>query len=105
MDFFKDLQVNALLLTSPVDLSFGLTSVKRGHGSLQGLRSLINSYHQEGIKILIELSPNYVNDDHEWFKKAREQLATNSSIFADYFIWRSNPNDWVMTGPIELSLF
>jgi maltose alpha-D-glucosyltransferase / alpha-amylase len=43
-----------------------------------------------GIKILIDLVVNHTSDQHEWFKKSREN---KDSKYRDYYIWKKKPEE------------
>ncbi|KAJ0173809.1 hypothetical protein K1T71_010958 [Dendrolimus kikuchii] len=51
-----------------------------------------------GIKIIVDLIPNYVSKSHIWFRKSENKTAP----YTDYFVWKEGrngkedvPNNWV----------
>jgi alpha-glucosidase len=69
-------------------------------GTLAEARQLIAAAHQRGLRVLLDLVPNHVSDQHPWF---REALAANpGSPERARFIFRDGrgsdgaapPNDW-----------
>ena len=41
-------------------------------GTLDELRAAIHDFHEEGIKVLLDIVPNHVSSQHPWFKAAIE---------------------------------
>ena len=76
-------------------------------GTLDELRAAIHDFHEEGIKVLLDIVPNHVSSQHPWFKAAIE--GDEDGPEESRFIIRSGsgpkgaspPNDWksIFGGP------
>jgi alpha-amylase len=64
-----------------------LFAVDRSFGSLDDFRTLVREAHGRGMKVLLDMEPQYVADGHPWLRPPRAGAA---SPFADY-IWRGGP--------------
>ena len=66
-------------------------------GTIETMDQLIESAHEKGIKILLDLVFNHSSDQHHWF---RESLRNPDGQYGDYYIWRDPapdggpPNNW-----------
>ena len=69
-------------------------------GSLAGAEAMIAEAHKLGIRILLDIVPNHVSDQHRWFQEAL--AASPGSPERERFIFRDGrgpngderPNDW-----------
>ena len=70
-------------------------------GSLEEFDRMIDDFHQRGIMVLMDIVPNHVSSQHEWFQSALTEGAGNPC--EERFIIREGtglggvnpPNDWV----------
>ncbi|MEG2924604.1 MAG: alpha-glucosidase, partial [Oscillospiraceae bacterium] len=65
-------------------------------GTMQDCEELLNTAHEKGLKIMIDLVVNHSSDEHEWFKQCKTDKAASTR---DYYIWRDGkngkePNNW-----------
>jgi alpha-glucosidase len=106
LDYLADLGIDAIWL-SPFyptpDKDFGYdisnyTDVDPRFGTLADLDRLIESAHQRGIRIVLDLVLNHTSDQHPWFLESR---VSRDNPKADWYIWRDSPNNWqsVFGGP------
>ena len=67
----------------------GFTKISQSYGSLEDFENLIQNFHKNGIKIILDFMPNY---NSEWFLKSKQ----NDPEYIDYYIWSNNlTNNWV----------
>ena len=55
-------------------------------GNLDDFKSLVNTAHRRGIKIIMDFVPNHSSDEHEWFQKSLKR----EEPYTDYYVW-ANP--------------
>lgn len=66
-------------------------------GTLEEMDLLIETAHQKGVRVLLDLVFNHSSDQHLWF---RESLRDPDGEYGDYYIWRDPaddggpPNNW-----------
>jgi alpha-glucosidase len=73
-------------------------------GSLDDFFELLDSAHQQGLKVIIDLVPNHTSDQHPWFFESR---SSRDNPKRDWYVWAdarddgSPPNNWlsVFGGP------
>ena len=74
-------------------------------GTLDDFDQLIESLHEAGIKLIVDIVPNHTSDRHEWFVEALEaakgEPARDRYIFRDGATGDQPPSDWesVFGGP------
>src|SRR3990172_10542759 len=106
LDYLADLGIDAIWL-SPFyptpDKDFGYdisnyTDVDPRFGTLADLDRLIESAHQRGIRIVLDLVLNHTSDQHPWFLESR---VSHDNPKTDWYILRDSPNNWqsVFGGP------
>ena len=59
-------------------------NVAEMYGDLDDLKSLIQTAHALGIRIIMDLVLNHTSDEHPWFKASRSD---RSSPYRDYYVW------------------
>ena len=68
------------------------------YGTLEDFDRLVTQAHDEGLKVMMDLTPNHTSDQHEWFKTSR---SSRDNPKRDWYVWRdpkkdgSPPNNWV----------
>ena len=65
-------------------------------GTMDDFNELVQTLHDNGIKLIMDFIPNHSSADHDWFKKSRNR----EEPYTDYYIWkdcnpRQMPNNWV----------
>ena len=66
-------------------------------GTIEEMEELIESAHQEGIRVLLDLVFNHTSDRHRWFQ---ESCRAPEGEYGDYYIWRDPapgggpPHNW-----------
>ncbi|XP_063232111.1 maltase 2-like [Bacillus rossius redtenbacheri] len=109
LDHLKDAGIGALWLspifTSPgVDFGYDIsnyTQIDPLFGTIEDLRELKSAAEKLGLKLLLDLVPNHVSNESEWFKKSVQKI----DPYTDYFVWvdpkkdengtRQPPNNWL----------
>ncbi len=95
VDYLKDLGVNAVWLNpiykSPFkdggyDIS-DYNEIDKRFGTLKDLDNLIKVFHENGIKIVLDLVIGHTSDKHKWFKKS---TLINKNKYSDYYVWSSS---------------
>ncbi|WP_304008231.1 alpha-glucosidase [Rothia mucilaginosa] len=72
-------------------------------GTMDDFDKLLETAHEHGIKLMMDLVVNHTSDEHEWFKQAR---SSKDNPYRDYYIWRDPkgfdedgkpipPNNWI----------
>jgi alpha-glucosidase len=60
--------------------------------------ALVESAHQDGLKVILDLVPNHTSDQHPWFLESR---SSRENPKRDWYIWRDGapeggpPNNWL----------
>ena len=62
-------------------------AVDPSFGSLDDFRMMVREAHGRGLKVILDMEPQYVADGHPWLRPA---TAGTASPFADY-LWRGGP--------------
>ena len=59
-------------------------------GSLDDFREFADRAHERGIRVITDLVFNHTSDEHEWFRRAREDP---ESEYHDYYLWTGHLED------------
>jgi alpha-glucosidase len=103
--YVADLGVDAIWLSpifrSPmVDNGYDISDhcdVDPLFGTLEEASALITEAHRLGLKVILDMIPNHVSDQHRWFQAA---LSSPDSPYRSWFVFREGepdgqpPNDW-----------
>ncbi len=99
VNYLKWLGVDAIWITpfypSPlIDNGYDVSdyvNVDERLGTLDDFNKLIKVYHDNGIKVIIDVVFNHTSDQHVWFKKA----LNGDEKYMDYYVFRDQPaNNW-----------
>ncbi len=90
--YLKELGVNAVwfnpIFKSPFkDGGYDIVDyyeIDEKFGSMQDLEELIKVFHENGIKVILDLVIGHTSNKHKWFKKSA--LKTKNK-YSDYYIW------------------
>lgn len=103
--YLKELGVDVIWL-SPVyqspndDNGYDISdyrAIMKEFGTMEDFDRMLNSAHDAGIKIMMDLVVNHTSDEHLWFIESRK--STNNP-YRDYYIWHDGksdgtpPNNW-----------
>lgn len=104
LPYLKDLGVDAIWLSpiykSPfIDAGYDITdykSVDDTYGDLSDFRTLLNSAHNMGIRVIMDMVLNHTSNQHPWFIESSSSL---NNPKRDWYIWKKNknnktPNNW-----------
>ncbi len=92
LDYLQELGVTCLWLLpiypSPLkDDGYDISShygIHPSYGNLDDFKELLDSAHERGLHVIMDLVLNHTSDQHPWFRAAR---ANPNSIFRDYYVW------------------
>lgn len=96
--YLKDLGVDAVWLNpvykSPFkdagyDISDYLTIDKR-FGTMDDLKELIDTFHKNGIKVVLDMVFGHTSNKHKWFLKSTNKTRNK---YSDYYIWSGSNFD------------
>ena len=97
LDYLQELGITAIWLMpffpSPLrddgyDIS-DYNSIHASYGTLEDLRSFLNSAHDRGIRVIIELVLNHTSDQHPWFQESR---SSKDNPRRDWYVWSDTNN-------------
>ena len=98
--YLRELGVNAVWISpcfqSPnVDNGYDISdyrAIDEKAGDLDSFCKMIEIFHENGIKVILDFVANHTSDKHFWFEQAR---SSKDNPYRDYYIWRETPpNDW-----------
>ncbi|MFC1550991.1 alpha-amylase family glycosyl hydrolase [Candidatus Latescibacterota bacterium] len=96
LDYIKKLGANALWLmpinTSETYHGYDIEDyydVNEDFGTMEDFKSLLDTAHEKGIKIVIDLVINHSSNENEWFIKSAKRIAP----YDDWYIWRKELPD------------
>jgi maltose alpha-D-glucosyltransferase / alpha-amylase len=92
LGYLQDLGVNAIWLMpffpSPLrDDGYDIAdynSVHSSYGTLEDFRKVLDSAHNRGIRIIIEMVLNHTSDQHPWFQESR---SSTDNPRRDWYVW------------------
>ncbi len=108
--YLATLGINVIWL-SPVfgspndDMGYDISdyySIMDEFGTMSDFDELLETAHNHGIKILMDMVANHTSDEHEWFVQSR---SSKDNPYRDFYIWRDSsgtddrgnplpPNNW-----------
>jgi trehalose-6-phosphate hydrolase len=104
LDYLKNLGVDVIWLTpvytSPQrDNGYDISdyyNIDSRYGSMADFEKLLESAHERGIHIIMDIVVNHTSTDHEWFKEA---ASSKENPYRDFYIWKNPvnnqaPNNW-----------
>ncbi|MBZ5666451.1 MAG: maltose alpha-D-glucosyltransferase [Acidobacteriia bacterium] len=92
LDYLQELGINAIWLMpffpSPLrddgyDIS-DYNGVHSSYGTLEDFRKLLESAHERGIRVIIEMVLNHTSDQHPWFQESR---SSQDNPRRDWYVW------------------
>ena len=91
LSYIRDLGADAIWLMpihpSPSYHKYDVVDYRAIHpdyGTMDDFKVLLDSAHQMGLKIMLDLVINHSSDQHPWFQAA---LAGAESPYRDYYVW------------------
>ena len=99
LDHLRDLGVDCLWLLpispSPLrDDGYDVAdycSVHPDYGTLEDFRRLVREAHARDMRVIADLVPNHVSDQHAWFRASRDPAHPQHALYRDWFVW--SPTD------------
>lgn len=102
LDYLKSLGVHYLWLTpifpSPTYHGYDCTdyySIAPSLGDLTSFDALVNSAHEKGFAILLDLVLNHTAKSHPWFSQSEQDYKagnTGTDSKKDYYVWKGEAN-------------
>jgi maltose alpha-D-glucosyltransferase / alpha-amylase len=107
LPYLQELGINAIWLMpffpSPLrDDGYDIAdyqSVHASYGTLGDFRKLLDSAHERGIRVIIEMVLNHTSDQHPWFKESR---SSPDNPRRDWYVWSDTDNRYKGTRIIFL---
>ena len=104
MDYLRELGINVIWL-SPVyqspntDNGYDISdyqAIMEEFGTMEDFDRMLQSAHDHGIRLVMDLVVNHTSDEHPWFVESRKSV---DNPYRDYYIWRpgkdgKEPNNW-----------
>lgn len=95
LDYLKDLGVDVIwlcpLYKSPnKDNGYDISDyqeINPEYGTMADFDELLETAHQKGLKIIMDLVVNHTSSEHQWFIEAKK---SKDNPYRDYYIWREN---------------
>ena len=92
LDYLKELGINAIWLMpffpSPLrDDGYDIAdynSVHSSYGTLDDFKLFLESAHERGIRVIIEMVLNHTSDQHPWFQQSR---SSRENPRRDWYVW------------------
>ncbi len=105
LDYIQSLGVDGIwfspIYPSPnADYGYDISdykSINPEFGTLDDFKKILDSAHERGMKVFMDLVVNHTSDEHEWFKESAKSV---DNPYHDYYIWRKGkgkrpPNNWL----------
>jgi alpha-glucosidase len=106
LDYLADLGIDAIWLSphfpSPqYDVGYDIsdyTDVAPEYGTLEDFKGFLDSAHERGIRVILDLVLNHTSHLHQWFLESR---SSRDDPKRDWYIWRDPapdggpPNNWL----------
>ena len=104
MGYLQELGVDVIWL-SPVyqspndDNGYDISdyqAIMEEFGTMEDFDRMLQSAHDHGIRLVMDLVVNHTSDEHPWFVESRKSV---DNPYRDYYIWRpgkdgKEPNNW-----------
>jgi maltose alpha-D-glucosyltransferase/alpha-amylase len=92
LDYLQELGINAIWLMpffpSPLrDDGYDIADYRTVHpsyGTLEDFHKLLESAHERGIRVIIEMVLNHTSDQHPWFRESR---SSRDNPYRDWYVW------------------
>ncbi|MBO5239927.1 MAG: alpha-glucosidase [Clostridia bacterium] len=100
ISYLKSLGINAVWLSpcypSPnKDNGYDISdyrAISPQLGTMDDFEEMLDHFHQNGIKLILDFVANHTSTEHKWFQESRK---SKDNPYRDYYIWRKTPpNDW-----------
>lgn len=86
----KNLEVQGVIYELPAEETYSV-----GSGNIdERVKQIVTKYRAGDIKVILDLTPNYVTQDDEWFKEAKE-AEEGSEILEAFAITKRGDANWL----------
>jgi maltose alpha-D-glucosyltransferase / alpha-amylase len=107
LDYLQELGINAIWLMpffpSPLrDDGYDISdyrSVHASYGNAEDFKAFLNSAHERGIRVIIEMVLNHTSDQHPWFQQSR---TSRDNPYRDWYVWSETDTQYKGTRIIFL---
>lgn len=91
LDYFVDLNIETIWLSpifkSPMaDFGYDIsnyTDIDPIFGTMDDFKSLLQTAHGKGLKIVLDFVPNHSSNEHDWFQRSIKK----EDPYTDYYVW------------------
>ena len=71
-------------------------AIMKDFGTMEDFDTLLDTAHEAGIKLVMDLVVNHTSDEHAWFIESRK---SRTNPYRDFYIWKDGkdgkaPNNW-----------
>lgn len=98
LDYIQELGCNAIYLnpifTAPSSHKYDVAdyrNVDPHFGGNEALECLMQSVHQRGMRLILDIVPNHCGETHPWFVQAQHDA---NAPTAEFFTFRKHPGDY-----------
>ncbi len=96
LDYLQELGITSILLLPLYESDYhhnyfanDFKTIDPEYGTLEDYLSLVKEVHRRGMKIYMDMEPQYVAENHAWFK---DSLGNPFSKYSDYVLYNDEAN-------------
>lgn len=93
--YIKSLGVDAVwlqpIMPSPLnDDGYDVSDFRNifpAYGTIDDFKKLVEAFHAQNIKVIVEIIPNHTSEEHPWFQASRDPNHPDHKKYKDYYVW------------------
>lgn len=93
--YIKSLGVDAVwlqpIMPSPLnDDGYDVSDFRNifpAYGTIDDFKKLVEAFHAQNIRVIVEIIPNHTSEEHPWFQASRDPNHPNHEKYKDYYVW------------------